>query len=1050
MIDFKYNIDSACQDRKKILQVKCMDETSCVGDLCVEAKLDASKVANIEHNAKLLIEKVRSKKFTGLSVDAILLKYKLSTQEGIALMCLAEAMMRVPDAKTIDDLISDKLYARNWGSGGGVDSLFVNAAGWGLFLTGKLMRKPKSTSNLTDVLSVVVRRLGSPMVRTIIKQVMQNLGQQFVLGESIEQAVERSNSICKSGYLFSYDMLGEAAETEEDALVYFNAYEHAIKSLSVVEEGVDLLKRPGISIKLSALYSRYEYSQRARALPVLVKRLKHLVLLAKLGHITVTVDAEEADRLDLSLQVFAEVFADSALGSWSGFGLAVQAYQKRAMHVIDWLVELSKQHKRKILVRLVKGAYWDTEIKHAQVMGYADYPVFTRKVNTDVSYIVCARRMLVAKDEIYSQFATHNVLSVMTIQELAKGRCDYEFQCLHGMGRVMYDALLASASVSVSCRMYAPVGTYKDLLSYLVRRLLENGANTSFVNQIIDSEVLVDSLVVDPVARVVSQSNHRHLHIPLPQNILGDDIVNSGGYDLTDPLLVNQLAHDMDMICKRMLGKQVVAMVAGKLPAMTGGMVDILNPADNKQCLGKVGLAIGEVVDQALDAAVAAVFNWDQVQVSERAGMLRRVADVLVERAVTFMTLLIKEAGKTWQDAVDEVREAIDFLRYYAHQAEKVLTTVNLPGPTGELNQLSMHGHGVMLCISPWNFPLAIFVGQISAALVAGNVVIAKPATQTSLVAAELIGLFYEVGISRDVLQLLVGDVDLGKSLVSDSRISGVMLTGSTQTAKSIQYALAQRSGPIIPLIAETGGQNVMLVDSTALPEQVTRDVIQSAFGSAGQRCSALRVLFIQDDVADKMVAMLKGAMQMLVLGDPVDLATDIGPVIDSTSLSNLQKHKRFLDDVGELIYQLPVDSRHENGSFFAPCAYFIKDIGVLTQEVFGPILHVVRYNKRDLDKVLASVVNTGYGLTLGVHSRIDSFVEEVRAKTRIGNTYINCQMIGAKVGCQPFGGEGLSGTGPKAGGPHYIPRLCKERTLTNNTAAVGGNAALMCLSEEL
>jgi len=1008
------------------------DETSCVEKLIQQATLPHDSLARITTTAHSLVEKVRAQRLRQGGLDAFLYEYDLSSQEGIALMCLAEALLRIPDNKTIDELLKDKIIKADWAAHlGQSDSFLVNAATWGLVLTGKIF-KPKDNS-VGNALRKFVERSSAPVIRQATRQAMQLLGYQFVMGETIEKALKRAKTDEARGYRFSYDMLGEAARTMKDAERYFQSYMQAIEQIGEAAQGKGFIEGPGISIKLSALYPRYEYAHREQAIPFLIDRLKILALSAKTKNIGLTVDAEEAERLDMSLDIIEAVFADPSLSGWEGFGLAVQSYQKRAPYVIDWLVDLARKHRKRWMVRLIKGAYWDAEIKNAQVKGLDGYPVFTRKAATDVSFLACARKILQSPDAIYPQFATHNAYTLAAVLEMAGSRRDFEFQCLHGMGYTLYDQVVGANNFNIPCRVYAPVGGHEDLLAYLVRRLLENGANTSFVNRIIDEDTPIADIIADPVAKMHALSFKPHPKIPLPRDIYGDR-KNSLGIDLTDE-------DELRLLQKRMNA------VVGAQNNVSGKPV--YNPANTNQVVGYIDLANVEQVEIALTAAHDAAFAWDHVSIDERAACLDRAADLFEQRMPELMALTVREAGKTINDAVAEVREAVDFCRYYAERARKDLSVKTLPGPTGELNQLSMHGRGVIACISPWNFPLAIFVGQVTAALVAGNCVIAKPAGQTPLIAQAAVQILHEAGIPKDVLHLMPGSgAVVGGKLVADERVKGIVFTGSTETARDINLTLANRKGAITPFIAETGGQNAMIVDSSALPEQVVADVVNSAFGSAGQRCSALRVLFVQNDIADKVIEMLCGAMAQLHIGDPSLLSTDIGPVIDEGARRTLQEHFIRMQQEAKLLYQVALPPGTEQGTFFAPCAFELDNLSRLTREVFGPILHVIRYSANELDKVIDEINNSGYGLTFGMQSRIDNVIDYVRKRINVGNQYINRTMIGAVVGVQPFGGEGLSGTGPKAGGPHYLLRMCNERTLSVNTTAAGGNASLLCLEE--
>lgn len=999
-----------------------MDETLCLETLLKEVHFSNEAVAQIKARAERLVKKVRKARLEHTGLDAFLHAYDLSTEEGITLMCLAEALLRIPDNNTIDRLIKDKLTSGNWEAHlGKSHSWFVNSATWGLLLTGKILDQSELTSNhFLTVLKKLTYRLGEPMIRQAVIQAMKILGRQFVMGETIEAALKRAKAFEERGYRYSYDMLGEAAKTTKDAHRYFKSYQKAIEAIAKHKIGLGPIEGPGISVKLSALHPRYEWVNRERMMQELLPKLKELTLQAKEANIGFTIDAEEADRLELSLLLIEHLIKDPAFKGWDGFGLAVQAYQKRAPFVLDKIIELARKHNQRLMIRLVKGAYWDSEIKWAQEKGLKGYPVFTRKASTDVSYLACVKKLFLANDIIFPQFATHNAYTLSAILEMAGSNRHFEFQCLHGMGDALYDNIVGKANLDIACRVYAPVGGYEELLAYLVRRLLENGANTSFVNQILDEQTSIDELIADPIAKVKHLSVKPHPKIPLPIDLYGNR-TNSIGLDLSNP------AETTPMLTK----------VAELIPSILDTPVSVSTP---------------EQITNALQSASMAAFEWDISGVERRADCLERMADLLENHKPELLALLIREAGKTVQDAVSEVREAIDFCRYYSFRARADFAIKVLPGPTGEYNQLSLHGRGVFACISPWNFPLAIFLGQVTAALVAGNTVIAKPASQTPRIALKAVALLHEAGVPKDVVQVLIGSgSQLGNRLIEDERIQGVMFTGYTDTARGINQSLAARKGPIVPFIAETGGQNAMIVDSSALPEQVITDVLASAFNSAGQRCSALRVLFLQSDIAPRVMSMLKGAMAELKIGDPLELSTDVGPVIDNAAKESLVSHVDRLTYDARLIYQCALPKDLPNlpfGAFFAPCAYEIPGIDYLTHEVFGPILHVIQYQSDNLDKVIDSINRTGYGLTLGIHSRINETIDYIRERVHVGNTYVNRNMIGAVVGVQPFGGEGLSGTGPKAGGPHILPRLAIERTLSINTTAAGGNATLMSLAE--
>ena len=1026
------------------------DETRIVNDLLREASLGESAHARIGNTARRLVEAVREDHRPG-GIEAFMAEYELSSKEGIVLMCLAEAMLRVPDSETVDALIKDKIATADWETHlGHSGSLFVNASTWALMLTGRVVRLDAETRNdYGQVLRRLVHRSGEPVIRNAMWQAMRILGRQFVMGRTIKEALGRARSFERRGYRYSYDMLGEAARTDADAVTYYESYLTAIDAIGKHANGQGPIEGPGISVKLSALHPRYEFAQRDRVMAELMPRLRDVVRRAAKHDIGLCIDAEETERLDLSLDIIEAISGDPEFKDWKGFGLAIQAYQKRAAPTLDWLADMARRHERRLLVRLVKGAYWDTEIKHAQERGLEAYPVFTRKANTDVCYLACARKMLNNLDAFYPQFATHNAHTVAYVLEAAGNRRDFEFQRLHGMGEALYDHILDPTHHGLPCRIYAPVGGHEDLLPYLVRRLLENGANTSFVNHMSNPEVPVSEIVKDPVTAVLETEPVRHPRIPLPRDIYGQGRVNSQGVDLSDPQVLAPLGQEMDKAAAQHW--TAAPLVGGS--AHTGSVTEpVTDPADTRRQVGEVTRADRAAIDHALDRAPKAQWDWDRVPASERAMRLRQAADMMESRMGELMALCTREAGRSIPDGVAEVREAVDFLRYYAKQAiERFDQPMPMPGPTGERNELSLHGRGTFVCISPWNFPLAIFTGQVAAALAAGNCVIAKPAEQTPLTGAAAVRILHEAGIPGDVLHFLPGDgPSVGGPLIKDPRIAGVAMTGSVETAKLINRQLAERDGPILPFVAETGGQNAMIMDSTALPEQVVQDVVNSAFASAGQRCSALRVLFVQNDVADKMIDMIQGAMDEIRVGDPGQLATDVGPVIDSEARDMLQGHINGMSQNAKLLRQAKLPTETAHGTFVAPTAFEIEGIQQLQREVFGPVLHVVRYQRDHLDKVIEAINATGYGLTHGIHTRIDHTVDYIASRIKVGNCYVNRNMVGSVVGVQPFGGEGLSGTGPKAGGPHYMLRFATERTLTVDTTAAGGNASLLSMNEDL
>ncbi|HEX4896211.1 MAG TPA: bifunctional proline dehydrogenase/L-glutamate gamma-semialdehyde dehydrogenase PutA [Solimonas sp.] len=1026
------------------------DETALVQRLLGLAELPEARAVAVQAQAADWVRRVRELRSEQSPLDAFMYQYDLSSEEGVLLMCLAEALLRIPDDATAEKLIADKLAQADWESHlGRSDSLFVNASTWGLMLTGRIVKlSPETTGNFRAAINRLIGKSTEPVIRLAIRQAMRMMGSQFVMGRTIDEALKNAQSREQRPYLHSYDMLGEAALTGADAERYFGAYQGAIAVIGAragdSRDG-SVFTRPSISVKLSALHPRYEIAQRERVLAELAPRLLRLAQLARDQNIGLTVDAEEADRLELSLDLIEAVYPHPSLAGWEGFGLAVQAFQKRALPVIEWLEALVRRVGRRMPVRLVKGAYWDTEVKRGQEQGLPGYPVFTRKANTDVAYLACARRLLSARDCFYPMLATHNAHTVAAVRAYAADDSGYEFQRLHGMGEALY--LIVREDAPPPCRVYAPVGSHEDLLPYLVRRLLENGANTSFVNRIFDEQVPAEQLVEDPVAAVKALTVKPNPVLPQPGALFGAERTNSRGVNLADETVLATLAREMS--AQTLATGDAHSLLAPGVAVLAQGVVqEVVNPADRRQQIGRWQALAPEQAGAVLAAARAAQPSWNLMPAERRAQMLEAAADRLEASRARFLALLVREAGKTLPDAVAEVREAVDFLRYYAAQARRLLAVpMTLPGPTGEHNELQLHGRGAFVCIAPWNFPLAIFIGQVAAALVAGNTVVAKPAEQTPLVAVAAVQLLHEVGVPRSVLQLALGAGELGAALVADPQVAGVAFTGSVEVAQRINRSLAAREGAIATLIAETGGQNAMIVDSSALPEQVVKDAIHSAFLSAGQRCSALRVLYLQDEIADKVLHLLRGAMDELRLGDPGLLATDIGPVIDEPAHARLSRHAEALKARGGFFHQLPVPAACDQGLHFGPCVAEIGGIDELDGEYFGPILHVVRYASQDLDRVIAAINATGYGLTLGVHSRIESTWRRVQALVHAGNCYINRGMTGAVVGVQPFGGEGLSGTGPKAGGPHYLLRFVSERTLTVNTAAVGGNARLLAQS---
>mmetsp|Transcript_21116 Transcript_21116/g.24309 ORF Transcript_21116/g.24309 Transcript_21116/m.24309 type:complete len:1147 (+) Transcript_21116:303-3743(+) len=1023
-------------------------EEPTVKALTQQAKLTEAQWQQIEQKTRDLVTQVRQNRSNkvGIDLDAFMVEYDLSNSEGISLMCLAEALLRIPDNFTADKLIRDKICTADWELHlGRSTSIFVNTATWSLMLTGKVLHFNSETDEVyKKAWRSFVDRSSESVVRTAVRTAMQILGKEFVMEETIVSALKKAQKKEAKGYRYSYDMLGEAAKTTPGAELYYQEYLSAIHAIGKAHKDNTLEDGAGISIKLSALHPRYELTQHKRIMTEMVPKVLELARKAKYYNINLTIDAEEADRLELSLVVFTKLAHHADLKGWNGLGLAVQAYQKRAPHVLQYLIDLAKASERRFMVRLVKGAYWDSEIKHAQELGYTEYPVYTRKAHTDVCYMACTKILLDHPSAFYAQFATHNALSLATVLTLAGDRNDYEFQCLHGMGDILYDEIVQQGK---SCRIYAPIGSYKLLLAYLVRRLLENGANSSFVNRLVDANIPVDQLTRDPIAIAKRHDCQQHLQIPSPRHIFGDARMNAAGIDLTNPQTLCALLDELSMYSQE---TWIAMPLLSKPVEVKGQGYPVTNPANNSEVVGQLYHATQADATSAIDAAIMAFPSWEATPPIERAQKLDRMGDLLEENMARFMTLATKEAGKSLSNSISEVREAIDFCRYYAEQTRSLFIEPKiLPGPTGERNSVHLRGRGVFVCISPWNFPLAIFLGEVTAALAAGNTVVAKPAPQTSLIATAAVELLYQAGFPRDVVQLVPGSGSLGGTLIEDPRIAGVIFTGSTEVAKIIQRAQAEKKGAITTFIAETGGQNAMIVDSSALPEQVVTDVINSAFDSAGQRCSALRVLYLQDDIAGEVINMLIGAMDELQIGDPMIVDTDIGPVIDQDAKSVLVKHIDQLKKAGKLLHEATLDDSSKAGTFVAPTLFELDHVDELEREVFGPVLHIIRFEAQKLDQVINEINSSGYGLTFGIHSRIQETVDYVTQNIRAGNLYVNRNTVGAVVGVQPFGGEGLSGTGPKAGGPYYLPRLATERVISVDTTASGGNTSLMTLAQD-
>lgn len=1022
------------------------DEDVLVNQLIDAANPGAKQRQAIKTLAEQLVNNVRERIDDMDGIDAFMKEYDLSSKEGILLMCLAEALLRIPDKDTADKLIKDKIADADWKSHlGKSDSLFVNASTWGLMLTGKIVDVDDSKRGMSRALDKFINKTGEPVIRQGIHKAMQMMGKQFVMGRTIKEALKRASKKDFKAYRYSYDMLGEAALTQADADRYFDAYMSSIGSIADANKKRDIQDASSISIKLSALHPRYEVANAERVVAELAPKVLTLVEHAKSLNVAVTVDAEEADRLEISLLVFKAVY--QKLTDYHGFGLVVQAYQKRALKVLEWLADLAEQQGRIIPIRLVKGAYWDTEVKRAQEQGLDHYPVFTRKVNTDVSYLACGRFLLANRRLFYPQFATHNANTVAAIATMAGDEGGYEFQRLHGMGQALHKQTIDPAGLNRPVRIYAPVGSHEDLLPYLVRRLLENGANTSFVNRLTDLDLGLEEITQDPIAKVRKNDVHKHPKLPLPKDIFGPNRLNAHGINLGNMQAVEDLQQALAQ--EKNKQHQAGSLIAGDCQD-DDTVIDVQSPADLTYQVGQYQRTRTEDLDAAVSQAKAAFPAWRDATMSDRAACLIKLADLMEQNSTKLIHLLRHEAGKTLADCISELREAVDFCRYYAAQSvDEFGHGEKMPGPTGESNHLFHQGKGVFVCISPWNFPLAIFTGQIAAALVTGNCVIAKPAEQTTLIGHYTAQLIHQAGVPEAVFQLIVGEGRrIGNHLCHNHDIAGVVFTGSTATAQIINRNLALRDGaPIATLIAETGGQNCMIADSSTLPEQLVKDVINSAFLSAGQRCSALRVLFIQSDVADKVITMLKGAMDELVVGHPEHFSTDLGPLIDEKALSVLQSHRERMGAEAKPIKALSLPD--EQGHYFPPHAVELASIDQLTQEIFGPFLHVIRYQAKELDQVIDAINSTGYGLTTGIHSRIDETIEYIASRIQAGNCYINRNMIGAVVGVQPFGGMGLSGTGPKAGGPGYLRSFMTEKTITNNISAVGGNADLLELSDD-
>jgi len=1041
--------------RDEIAAHHLMDETRLLDRLIERVVFSEDERRRTADIARRLVHTARANHGKHPGVDAFMREYGLSSEEGVILMCIAEALLRIPDSETADELIAEKIAGGDWQRHlGHSDNLYVNASTWALLLTGRVVKlKDARGANPLDALKRLVARSGEPVIRQAVRQAVKILGDQFVLGRSIREALARAQSYQEKGYLFSYDMLGEAAKSQKDADLYYERYMAAIEAIGqaagpFATMHLDALyQRPGLSVKLSALHPRFEPGKEDRLDAELGPRLLSLAKAARSRGLSLTIDAEEQDRLEPMLRYFAATYTNPALDGWNGLGLAVQAYGKRAVPVLRWLRRLAERSGKRIPVRLVKGAYWDSEIKWAQERGLSDYPVFTRKLHTDVSFLACVRLMLSDPKSFYAQFATHNA-HALAAAHVAGGSAVFEFQRLHGMGEALYDGVVGEGIVGRPCRIYAPVGDHEDLLGYLVRRLLENGANTSFINRLADEEAPVADIIRDPVEMAEKErgATENVRLFPAPREIYLPQRMAAGGLALSEPTVREQLLAEMGAALEDTF--EVGPIVAAKTAAQGGSASLITCPHDRREHIGTAHITLPAQADAAIDCATSAQHDWNKRGGAARAEILEAAADLFERDRSRLMAVMVREAGKTLEGAQGDVREAVDYLRYYATEARRVFAgPVQLPGPTGERNTLTLFGRGVFACISPWNFPLAIFTGQVAAALAAGNAVLAKPAEQTPITAWLATRLLLEAGVPPGVLQLLTGSGRLGEALVKDVRVNGVSFTGSNETAWTIQKVLAERRSAIVPFIAETGGINAMIADSSALSEQVVRDCVRSAFDSAGQRCSAARVLFLQDDTADDTIDMLTGAIEALDIGDPFDYATDIGPVIDEEAQDRLDGHKMRMQREGRELADLLLPESCRAGSYVTPAAYEIGSLSVLEREVFGPILHVVRYQRGHLDKVVDAINATGYGLTLGLHSRIEGVADYVARHARVGNLYVNRNQIGAVVGVQPFGGEGLSGTGPKAGGPHTLLAYATERVRTTDVTATGGNLQLLAAS---
>src|SRR5215510_8120371 len=1034
--------------RDEIAAYHLLDERRLTSGLAERAIFTADERRRIAELAGHLVRRARASLHRHGGVDAFMQEYGLTSEEGVILMCLAEALLRIPDKDTADALIAEKIGSGRWEKHlGASDSLFVNASTFGLMLTGSVVKLGEDkSSGPAGILKRLLARSGEPLIRQAVRQAMRILADNFVLGRTIKEALTRAAAFEAKGYRFSYDMLGERARTADDATRYFDRYLSAVEAVGTAagssrRHGTALFERPSLSVKLSAIHPRFDPGKEERLGQELLPRLVELARAARRHDLTLTIDAEEQDRLDLTLDQFAVGFAHPALEGWPGLGIAVQAYGKRAIPVLRWLRRLAEQRRKPIPVRLVKGAYWDSEIKWAQERGLADYPVFTRKLATDVSYLAATRLLLADASAFFPQFATHNAQSMASVA-IAAGDRAFEFQRLHGMGEALHEEMLGRDRRGLACRIYAPVGAHADLVPYLVRRLLENGANTSFVNRLADDGLPVEAIVADPVEAAERERDRQPQGLPRPPELFAPVRLNSRGIALYEPATRAALYREVETALA--LPYSAAPIVAGELAGRREAEV-VLCPHDRRQRIGTVVTADRATIEAAIAGAERAAAAWDLAGGAARADILERAADLYEHSRAQLVAIVVREAGKTLENALGDVREAIDFMRYYAGEARRLFAApVALKGVTGESNLLTLRGRGPFACISPWNFPLAIFTGQVAAALAAGNSVLAKPAEQTPIVAFLATQLLHEAGVPPDVLNFLPGGGEVGAALVKDPRVAGVAFTGSNETGWAIQTALAARRGAMVPFIAETGGINAMIADSSALPEQVVRDLVRYAFDSAGQRCSAARLFFVQDDVAKSMLDMLVGAVEALDIGDPLNFATDVGPVIDDDAVARLEAHKLRMQRQARQLVDLTLPDDCRDGTYVTPAVYALEAADLPQEEVFGPILHVVTFSGGHLDKVIESINGLGYGLTLGLHSRIASVAEFVTERARVGNLYVNRNQIGAVVGVQPFGGEGLSGTGPKAGGPNTLTRFATERVVSTDLTATGGNVGLL------